>query len=259
MKFSTITKRRDLFNLNLCSAFESACYSVFYDETILFDNEIYLHNETNLFWEKFHCDIRILYSCFFAVPQGAKSGDPYPQWNCSFAPEIWKALWHKGFCKRKKHDSCNTNGIITIVLIWSEWRDLNSRHSAPKEFGSTGFCLFLGISAPFRSETHPFRHSYLHCFRVLRACLWDKLWSSKTPRIRYLTYSGSFLYYSSLALFKFHVARKSGLTTTSPVERSLYSPWRALLVELRSGGKVKSVPSFCLMRMMVSFASVTVP
>ena len=124
MKFSTITKRRGLFNLKLCSAFESECYSVFYDETILFDNEIYLHNETNHFWEKFHCDIRILYSCFFAVPQGAKSGDPYPQWNCSFAPEIWKALWHKGFCKRKKHDSCNTNGIITIVLIWSEWRDL---------------------------------------------------------------------------------------------------------------------------------------
>lgn len=48
MKFSTITKRRGLFNLNLCSAFESECYSVFYDETILFDNEIYLHNETNL-------------------------------------------------------------------------------------------------------------------------------------------------------------------------------------------------------------------
>ena len=124
MKFSTITKRRGLFNLNLCSAFESECYSVFYDETILFDNEIYLHNETNLFWEKFHCDIRILYSCFFAVPQGAKSGDPYPQWNCSFAPEIWKALWHKGFCKRKKHDSCNTNGIITIVLIWWRPQDL---------------------------------------------------------------------------------------------------------------------------------------
>ena len=122
MKFSTITKRRGLFNINLCSAFESECYSVVYDETILFDNEIYLHNETNLFWEKFHCDIRILYSCFFAVPQGAKSGDPYPQWICSFAPEIWKALWHKGFCKRKKHDSCNTNGIITIVLIWVWWQ-----------------------------------------------------------------------------------------------------------------------------------------
>ena len=52
MKFSTITKRRGLFNLNLCSAFESECYSVFYDETILFDNEIYLHNEIVLLRRK---------------------------------------------------------------------------------------------------------------------------------------------------------------------------------------------------------------
>ena len=35
------------------------------------------------------------------------------------------------------------------------------------------------ISASFRSGTHPFRHSYLHCFRVLRSCKWDKLWSKR--------------------------------------------------------------------------------
>ncbi len=95
---------------------------------------------------------------------------------------------------------------------------------ATKEFGSTSFRLFLGISAPFRSETDAFRHSYLHCFRVLRSCKWDKLWSSKTPRMQLSPHPRCLLYYSSLALFKFHVARKSGLTTTSPVERSLYSP-----------------------------------
>ena len=32
----------------------------------------------------------------------------------------------------KKNESCNTNGIITFVLFWSEWRDLNPRHPAPK-------------------------------------------------------------------------------------------------------------------------------
>ena len=52
------------------------------------------------------------------------------------------------------------------------------RH-CPKEFGSTCFRLFPGISAPFRSKTHPFRRPYLHCFRVLRAWMWDKLWSKR--------------------------------------------------------------------------------
>jgi len=56
---------------------------------------------------------------------------------------------------------------------------LNLRHLAPKEFGSTCFRSILGISAPFRSEIGAFRHSYLHCFRVLRSCLWDKLWSKR--------------------------------------------------------------------------------
>ncbi len=60
----------------------------------------------------------------------------------------------------------------------------NLRHLAPKRYKSTCFRLFLAVSAPFRSKTHPFRHSFLHCFRVLRACLWDKLWSSKTPRMQ---------------------------------------------------------------------------
>ena len=56
---------------------------------------------------------------------------------------------------------------------------MNLRPDGPKEFGSTCFCSFQDISSPFRSETHPFRHSYLHCFRVLRASKWDKLWSKK--------------------------------------------------------------------------------
>jgi len=68
---------------------------------------------------------------------------------------------------------------------WLEWQDSDLRHLAPKEFGSTGLRLFPAVSAPFRSETHPFRHSYLHCFRVLRSCKWDKLWSSKTPRMQF--------------------------------------------------------------------------
>ena len=69
-------------------------------------------------------------------------------------------------------------------LFWSKCGDSNSVPPGPKENRSTCFHLFPGISAPFRSETHPFRRSYLHCFRVLRSCLWDKLWSSKTPRIQ---------------------------------------------------------------------------
>ena len=36
------------------------------------------------------------------------------------------------FDKKKKVDSFNTNGIKIINLIWSEWRDLNPRHPAPK-------------------------------------------------------------------------------------------------------------------------------
>lgn len=61
---------------------------------------------------------------------------------------------------------------------------LNTQHLAPKEFGSTGLRSFLSISAPFRSQTHPFRLFFLHCFHVLRACLWDKLWSKNTPHKR---------------------------------------------------------------------------
>ena len=44
----------------------------------------------------------------------------------------WKVLHHKRFCKKKKVDSFNTNGIKTINLIWSEWQDSNLRHPAPK-------------------------------------------------------------------------------------------------------------------------------
>ena len=172
----------------------------------------------------------------------------------------WDKLWSNAnsahFCVFIK---CRKSAPLKAFRDFLIFTAITARH-APKEIRSTCFRLFPGISAPFRSETDAFRHSCLHCFRVLRSCLWDKLWSSKTPRMQLHAASEVFLlYYSSLALFKFHVARKSGLTTTSPVERSLYSPCRALFVELRSGGKVKSVPSFCLTRMMVSFASVTVP
>lgn len=38
----------------------------------------------------------------------------------SFIPESRKGLWNKDFCKKKKNESCNTNGIITFVLIWYE-------------------------------------------------------------------------------------------------------------------------------------------
>ena len=68
---------------------------------------------------------------------------------------------------------------VRICSIWSRRQDSNLRPSAPKEIRSTCFRLFPAVSAPFRSQTHPFRHSYLHCFRVLRACLWDKLWSKR--------------------------------------------------------------------------------
>ena len=44
-------------------------------------------------------------------------------------PESLKALWYKDFCKKKKNDSCNTNGIITFVLIWQGQKDLNPRHA----------------------------------------------------------------------------------------------------------------------------------
>ena len=60
----------------------------------------------------------------------------------------------------------------------------NLQHLAPKEIRSTCFRSFLAVSAPFRSKTHPFRRSYLHCFRVLRSAKWDKLWSNKTPRMQ---------------------------------------------------------------------------
>lgn len=57
--------------------------------------------------------------------------------------------------------------------ISREWkkksRDSNLRHPAPKRILVDTLCLFPGISAPFRSKTRPFRHSCLHCFRVLRA------------------------------------------------------------------------------------------
>ena len=47
----------------------------------------------------------------------------------SFMPESRKGLWNKDFCKKKKNESCNTNGIITFVLIWQGQKDLNPRHA----------------------------------------------------------------------------------------------------------------------------------
>ena len=40
------------------------------------------------------------------------------QWNLPKDRNCRKALCHRHFCKKKKHDSFSTNGIITIVLIW---------------------------------------------------------------------------------------------------------------------------------------------
>ena len=91
--------------------------------------------------------------------------------------------------------------VETCRFSWSEWRDSNSRHRSPKENRSTCFRSFPGISAPFRSQTHPFRHSYLHCFRVLRSCLWDKLWSSKTPRMQLRAASEVFLFLNNFKFF----------------------------------------------------------
>jgi hypothetical protein len=47
----------------------------------------------------------------------------------SFMPESRKGLWNKDFCKKKKNENCNTNGIITFVLIWQGQKDLNPRHA----------------------------------------------------------------------------------------------------------------------------------
>ena len=46
--------------------------------------------------------------------------------------KVRKPLQIKHFYKKNKADSFNTNGIKIIDLIWSEWRDLNPRHPAPK-------------------------------------------------------------------------------------------------------------------------------
>ena len=74
--------------------------------------------------------------------------------------------------------NAGTSHKIRAFLILNMSKADIFRH-CPKENRSTCFRSILGISAPFRSETHPFRHSYLHCFRVLRSCLWDKLWSKR--------------------------------------------------------------------------------
>ena len=109
---------------------------------ILFDSETFLYNETNLFWEKFHCGIRVHNYVFFTVLQGAKSGEKYSRWSFSFMPESLKGLWNKDFCKKKKNESCNTDGIITFVLIWSKWRDSNPRPPVP-ETGTLPTALHL--------------------------------------------------------------------------------------------------------------------
>ena len=44
-----------------------------------------------------------------------------------------KTLYHKHFCKKKKVDSFRYSRIKTINLIWSEWRDSNSRHPGLKD------------------------------------------------------------------------------------------------------------------------------
>ena len=40
------------------------------------------------------------------------------------------------------------------------------------------FPLKIAFSAPFRSENRALRHSYLHCFRVLRNGRWSVMWST---------------------------------------------------------------------------------
>ena len=41
------------------------------------------------------------------------------------------------------------------------------------------FALILVFFSPFRYGKDALRHSCLHCFRVLRSCLWSKMWSKK--------------------------------------------------------------------------------
>ena len=40
------------------------------------------------------------------------------------------------------------------------------------------FPLKIAFSAPFSSENRALRHSYLHCFRVLRNGRWSVMWSA---------------------------------------------------------------------------------
>ena len=80
------------------------------------------------FWEKFHCDLYVqkiggLESLNFDL--WAVNFDTMKLIFCVKIAEPRIPQWFFGIEKERK---LQYHGIITIVLIWSEWRDSNSRH-----------------------------------------------------------------------------------------------------------------------------------
>ena len=92
-------------------------------------------------------------------------------------PESLKALWYKDFCKKKKNDSCNTNGIITFVLIWQGQKDLVS------PAGSVGAsALRAEVST---GDPHPSTRSACRVFK-----LFNPSQNKKTPVGVFLFWQG---------------------------------------------------------------------
>ena len=63
-------------------------------------------------------------------------------------------------------------------LLWSEWRDSNSRHPGPKQSDNLFSNIFSLRLEVFTPKDRAFRNSPSHCFRVFEFCLWSNMWSS---------------------------------------------------------------------------------
>ena len=67
----------------------------------------------------------------------------------------------KRVCLYEKNESCNTNGIITFVLIWSRWQDSNLRPHRPERYALPNCAtprFFTSFSTFFLRKREPFCH-----------------------------------------------------------------------------------------------------
>ena len=87
-----------------------------------------------------------IYFCVFTQWKPPVFSAKSIQWNLSENAKSRKPLFYKDFQQKNKHDSFNTNGIQTIVLIWygpSCFIGFKQKVSNTNGFLREDLCVFL--------------------------------------------------------------------------------------------------------------------